>query len=114
MSETRNLNFPWEPERYELASAPAYHFDLDRREFFKFVGAGVLVVSVLKTASWAQESGGARARRGDSLPQEINAWLHVGENGQVTVYTGKVEVGQNVRTLGGTDSTVCGFRLTGL
>ena len=98
MSETRNLNLPWEPERYELASAPAYHFDVDRREFFKFLGAGVLVVSVLKNTSWAQESGGARARRGDSLPQEINAWLHLGENGQVTVYTGKVEVGQNVRT----------------
>ena len=38
------------------------------------------------------------ARRGDSLPQEIDAWLHIGENGKVTVYTGKVEVGQNIRT----------------
>ncbi len=98
MSETRNLNLPWEPERYELAAAPPYHFDLDRREFFKFMGAGLLVVSVLKTGSWAQESGAAKTRRGDSLPQEINAWLHLGEDGQVTVYTGKVEVGQNVRT----------------
>jgi len=98
MSETRPVNLPWEPERYELASAPAYYFDLDRREFFKFLGAGVLVVSVLKNASWPQESGRTKAPRGDSLPQEINAWLHLGENGQVMVYTGKVEVGQNVRT----------------
>jgi nicotinate dehydrogenase subunit B len=98
MSETRPVNLPWEPERYELASAPAYYFDLDRREFFKFLGAGVLVVSVLKSASWPQESGRMKAPRGDSLPQEINAWLHLGENGQVMVFTGKVEVGQNVRT----------------
>jgi hypothetical protein len=98
MSDTRHVKLPWEPERYELAAAPAYYFDLDRREFFKFLGAGLLVVSVFKSASWTQESGGAKARRGDSLPREINAWLHLGENGQVTVYTGKVEVGQNVRT----------------
>jgi isoquinoline 1-oxidoreductase len=87
-----------EPERYELTSAPAYHFDLDRREFFKFLGPGLLVVSVLKQAAWEQESGGAKHREGNSLPQEIDAWLHIGENGKVTAYTGKVEVGQNIRT----------------
>jgi nicotinate dehydrogenase subunit B len=89
----------WEPERYELAALPPYHFDLDRREFFRFLGAGVLVLSVTKHAALAQESGGsARPWRGDSLPKEIDAWLHIGENGKVTVYTGKVEVGQNIRT----------------
>jgi nicotinate dehydrogenase subunit B len=44
-----------------------------------------------------QESG----RRGgseDNLPQEIDAWLHIGEKGQITAFTGKVEVGQNIRT----------------
>ena len=87
-----------EPERYELQAAPVYHFDLDRRDFFKFLGAGLLVVSVLKHTATAQESGGARQWRGDSLPKEIDAWLHIGEDGTVTVYTGKVEVGQNIRT----------------
>ena len=29
---------------------------------------------------------------------DIGGWLHIGENGIVTVYTGKVEVGQNIRT----------------
>jgi isoquinoline 1-oxidoreductase len=87
-----------EPERYELSSAPLYHFDLDRRDFFKFLGAGVLVISVLKETAWMQESGGGGASRGTSLPKEINAWLHVGQNGKVTAYTGKVEVGQNIRT----------------
>jgi nicotinate dehydrogenase subunit B len=87
-----------EPERYELTASAPYRFDLDRREFFKFVGAGVVVFSVLKTAAAAQESGGARGRRDDSLPKEIDAWLHIGESGRVTVYTGKVEMGQNIRT----------------
>lgn len=87
-----------EPERYELNAALPYRFDLDRRDFFKFLGAGVLVVSVLKPAVIAQESGGGARRRGESLPQEIDAWLHIGEDGKVTVYTGKVEVGQNIRT----------------
>jgi nicotinate dehydrogenase subunit B len=87
-----------EPERYELKAAPLYHFDLDRRNFFKFLGAGLLVVSVLKNTGTAQESGGARRRGDDSLPKEINAWLHIGDDGKVTVYTGKVEVGQNIRT----------------
>ena len=98
MSERTRVLAPREPERYELTSAPLYHFDLDRREFFKFFGAGVLVISILKQTAGSQESGRAGAWRGDSLPREIDAWLHIGENGKVTVYTGKVEVGQNIRT----------------
>ena len=97
MNANIHARLPWEPERYELSAPTPYHFDLDRREFFKFLGAGLLVVSVLKPAVVAQESGGAR-RRGDSLPKEIDAWLHIGESGKVTVYTGKAEMGQNIRT----------------
>jgi nicotinate dehydrogenase subunit B len=98
MSARDSEQIPLEPERYELRAAAPYHFDLDRRDFFKFLGAGIVVVSVLKPAIAAQESGGGRQRRGESLPQEIDAWLHLGDNGKVTVYTGKVEVGQNIRT----------------
>jgi isoquinoline 1-oxidoreductase len=28
----------------------------------------------------------------------LGAWLHIGEDGQITVFTGKAEVGQNIRT----------------
>ena len=86
-----------EPERYELRARPAYHFEVDRREFFKFMGAGILVVCALKGVH-AQESGSGKRRSGKDLPQDIAGWLHIGENGIVTVYTGKVEVGQNIRT----------------
>jgi nicotinate dehydrogenase subunit B len=97
MSDTPHAQVALEPERYELAAAAPYRFDLDRREFFKVLGAGVLVVSVLKPAVVAQESGGGQ-RRGESLPKELDAWLHIGEDGKVTVYTGKAEMGQNIRT----------------
>lgn len=97
MRDMPQAKIPLEPERYELRAAAPYRFDLDRRDFFKFLGAGLVVTSVLKPALVAQESGG-RPHRGESLPMEINAWLHIGENGKVTVYTGKVEVGQNIRT----------------
>jgi nicotinate dehydrogenase subunit B len=87
-----------EPERYELFAPPSYHFDVERRDFFKALGAGLLIVCVMKDSSALQESGGRRHDNQDSLPQAINAWLHIDENGGVTVYTGKVEVGQNIRT----------------
>lgn len=32
------------------------------------------------------------------MPRGIGAWIHVGEDDAVTVYTGKVEIGQNIRT----------------
>lgn len=88
-----------EPERYELHAAPMHKFELTRRELFKVLGGGVLVLFVCKDAFAFQESGGRRRRRfRPPLPGEIGAWLHVDETGTVTVYTGKVDVGQNIRT----------------
>ena len=87
-----------EPERYELVKEPPVLFESGRRGFFKFLGMGLAVVcSAAKTAAW-QESGGGRRRGGQELPQEIDAWLHIGEKGKITALTGKVEVGQNIRT----------------
>jgi nicotinate dehydrogenase subunit B len=96
MSTSAKSPHALEPERYELTAPPAYRFEVDRRCFFKFLGAGILVACVLKDAAVAQESGGRS--RGEALPAEIGAWLHIGENGRVTAFTGKVEVGQNIRT----------------
>jgi isoquinoline 1-oxidoreductase len=70
-------------------------FQLDRREFLKLCGGGLLVC-LTGFHSEAQESG--RSFREHALPQEINAWLHIDENGRITVFTGKVEIGQNIRT----------------
>ncbi len=32
------------------------------------------------------------------MPKDIAAWIHISENNAVTVFTGKVEMGQNIRT----------------
>ncbi len=71
-----------------------HSFDVDRRDFLKVFGGGLLVLSVLPAV--AQESGGMRG--GHELPKDVGAWLHIGEDGRVTVFTGKVEMGQNIRT----------------
>src|SRR5579862_6136001 len=86
-----------EPERYELREPHRYHFAVDRRHFFKLLGGGLVVLGV-SVPMLAQESGGGRRRGGGQLPSDINAWLHIGEDGAVTVFTGKTEVGQNIRT----------------
>lgn len=87
-----------ETERYELQAELEQRWELARREFFDFVGSGIVVIFTLDQVSGMQESGGRRGGPGVSLPQEIGVWLHVGEDGRVTGYTGKVEVGQGIRT----------------
>src|SRR5215471_11861879 len=70
-------------------------FELDRRDFLKVFGGGV-IVCLCATKSSTQESG--RAHRSHELPTDVASWLYIAEDGRVTVYTGKVEVGQNIRT----------------
>ena len=69
---------------------------MKRRDFFAVLGGGIVVL--LDDEIYAQETGGPRRGGAGAVPVEIGAWLHIGENGVVTVYTGKVEVGQNART----------------
>src|SRR5262249_24491460 len=88
----------FDPERYELHSPASYHFDVGRREFFRLLGSGVAGFLLLQTPPASQEAGGRRRHFEEHLPQELGAWLHIGEDGTVTVYTGKAEVGQNIRT----------------
>ncbi len=72
-------------------------FSLDRRRFLRLFGGGLLVAAASPDATaFAQESG--RARQPQELPKDLAAWLHIDKDGKVTVFTGKVEVGQNIRT----------------
>ena len=71
-----------------------HRFELERRDFFKVLGGGLLVCFAARHA--IPQGSGAGGRR--QLPNNLDSWLHIGENGEVTVFTGKVEVGQNIRT----------------
>jgi len=84
------------PEMYELEAPLPYRFDLGRRDFFKILGCGVLAVFVEPILG--QESGSrGRGNRGGA-PGDVSAWIHIAEDGTITVFCGKTEWGQNVRT----------------
>lgn len=82
-------------EAEQHAVEPLRHlFDVSRRDLFKLLGAG-LVVGMCAQNGLAQESG---RQLSENIPSELASWLHIGEDGKVTVFTGKVEIGQNIRT----------------
>ena len=85
-------------ERYELFEASRYRFDLDRRDFVKTCGTGLLVLLV--AAKGAAQESGQRGGRGFNtpMPPDVGVWLHIAEDGAITVFTGKTEIGQNIRT----------------
>jgi len=86
----------FEPMQDELPPKPGYHFSLDRRKFFKLTGGGLVVAFVF---SDLVSFSGKTASETSAVPtDEVAAWIHIGEDGKITVYTGKVEVGQNIRT----------------
>ena len=79
----------FEPDRKELAEGPAYRFELDRRQWIAVAGAGLLV----SAAGRVVFSPGVAAAE-----IQPSTRLHLGEDGSITVLTGKVEVGQGSRT----------------
>jgi isoquinoline 1-oxidoreductase len=92
------MNREIEVERYELDAPASYRFEVERRDFmriFAALGGGLLVVASVPRAD-AQESG--RGAQNRSVPRDVAGWLHIDEKGHVTAYTGKTEIGQNIRT----------------
>jgi isoquinoline 1-oxidoreductase len=87
-----------EPERYELYSGPLYQFEPDRRDFLRLLGGGLVVCLLLDNPLSAQPPGGRGGRGGGRTPVDLSARLHIDEDGKITVFTGKVEIGQNIRT----------------
>lgn len=95
MNEERDV-VTIEPDRFELSEPPRYRFELTRRRFVEAMGAGVVVLVVARRGlAWAGESEDEASQQSADA---ISAWLHIAEDGAVTVFTGKVEVGQDIRT----------------
>ncbi|HEY4592951.1 MAG TPA: molybdopterin cofactor-binding domain-containing protein [Thermoanaerobaculia bacterium] len=63
-----------------------------RRQFLRMVGGGI---AVLVTAGPVELFAQDRRRM---YPEDLNAYLRIGENGRVTVFSGKIEMGQGVLT----------------
>ena len=63
---------------------------IDRRSFVKLVGGGIVVLITTKpTDLFAQRT---------KYPEDLNAYLRIGEDGRVTLFSGKIEMGQGVMT----------------
>ena len=68
---------------------------MERRDFFKILGGGIIIFF----QPWsALDLLGLPAEQGRSLPKDYNAFLRIGEDGIVTCYTGKIEMGQGIIT----------------
>jgi isoquinoline 1-oxidoreductase len=69
----------------------------NRRDFLKRLGGGVIVFVTLGDWASAAEAVQEAARPvtfRPELPTDFNAFLHIGEDGRVTCFTGKIEMGQ--------------------
>jgi len=67
-------------------------FALDRREFLKLMGGGIVILFSVGDSLWLQE------RRRREYPEDFNAYLRIGEDGRVSCFSGKIEMGQGVHT----------------
>src|SRR5581483_4888451 len=74
-----------------------HSFTVNRRELLKLLGAGLMVCAVEARA--LQESGGRqRNEEEERVPHDVASWIHIAEDNNVTVFTGKAEMRQNIRT----------------
>ena len=65
---------------------------LNRRQFLQSIGGGIIILFT------AGEMLPAQGRRGGGERPDFNAYLLIGEDGRVTCFTGKIEMGQGVVT----------------
>ncbi len=73
-------------------SETAHSDSLDRRTFLEIFGSGVFVFfSTEDSYLLGQGQRGSRA-----YPEDFNAYLRIGEDGHVSCFTGKVELGQGI------------------
>lgn len=63
---------------------------MDRREFLKLTSGVLILFTIGDTTAFAQ------ARPG--VPTDFNAFLRIGEDGRISVYSGKIEMGQGIYT----------------
>jgi isoquinoline 1-oxidoreductase len=69
---------------------------MDRREFVKLLGGGIVVIVNLGPLTLFNSRAAEAFQRG--YPEDINAYLHIAEDGKVTLFSGKIEMGQGAMT----------------
>jgi isoquinoline 1-oxidoreductase len=67
---------------------------LSRRELLKRLGGGIIILFIVGDLLELQAQ--QRGRRG--YPEDFNAYLRIGDNGRISCFTGKIEMGQGIIT----------------
>jgi isoquinoline 1-oxidoreductase len=70
---------------------------VDRRKFLQYLGGGIVVTFSATDVLALQETAHRRPLLRE-LPDDFNAFLRIDEDGRVTCFTGKIEMGQGVVT----------------
>jgi nicotinate dehydrogenase subunit B len=70
---------------------------VDRREFLRLTGTGLLVAFVVD-GLFGRLDASAFQGRGGGAPADVNAYLHIGADGRITCLVGKIEMGQGAMT----------------
>ena len=70
-------------------------FSLNRRAFLKTLGGGIIVFLSAGILPAQERASGPVSPQ---LPDDYNAFLHIGEDGRVACFTGKIEMGQGIIT----------------
>ena len=71
---------------------------MDRRNFVKLLGGGVLVCVNLGPLTLFNTKESAAAAQARGYPQDINAYIHIADDGRVTLFSGIIEMGQGIMT----------------
>lgn len=90
-------NEPFLEDDEQLIEPIEFSFGLKRRAFVQLLATG-LVIATAPISSFSQERGGRRGGgAGGSQSRSVGARIHIGKDGVVTLFTGKVEMGQGSR-----------------
>ena len=96
MSDNKYLEMT-DAERQNFESEALFpRLVVDRRNFLQLTGAGIFVLVSLRDIT--ARGAGLQEGRVRGYPTDVNAYIKVGTDGRVTVFSGKIEMGQGVET----------------
>jgi nicotinate dehydrogenase subunit B len=82
----KDINIPVNSEKKEKSG-------MKRRSFVQLMGGGIFIFF----RPWStMDLFSAPAEQGRSLPKDYNAFLQIAEDGTITCFTGKIEMGQGI------------------
>ena len=81
------------------AAAAALRDGFSRRQFLKGSGALVVAFSVAEFADTLGIAPDRMLAQGGNTPQTLDSWIAIGNDGNVTVYTGRADMGQGISTV---------------